>query len=62
MSITIGSICQRSPDTISSGESVLAAAERMRQRTVGSLVVVDRASKAIGIITDRDLVVRGAGR
>ena len=30
----------------------------MRQRTVGSLIVVDGAKHPIGIITDRDLVIR----
>jgi CBS domain-containing protein len=30
----------------------------MRQRTVGSLIVVDGAKHPIGIVTDRDLVIR----
>ena len=30
----------------------------MRQRTVGSLIVVDGAKRPIGIVTDRDLVIR----
>jgi len=30
----------------------------MRQRTVGSLIVVDGAKHPVGIITDRDLVIR----
>jgi signal-transduction protein with cAMP-binding, CBS, and nucleotidyltransferase domain len=30
----------------------------MRQRSVGSLVVVDRDSQVVGVITDRDLTVR----
>jgi CBS domain-containing protein len=45
-------------DTAVSEETVLAAAERMRQRNVGTLVVVDRERRAVGIVTDRDIVVR----
>jgi CBS domain-containing protein len=58
MSIDIESILQREPDSIGPDESVAAAAERMRQRTVGSLVVVDRANRPTGMVTDRDLVIR----
>ena len=36
----------------------MAAAERMRQRTVGCLVVVEQGQMPVGIITDRDLVMR----
>ncbi|MGD9722939.1 MAG: CBS domain-containing protein [Pirellulales bacterium] len=58
MSLAIVNVYHRDADTITSGETVLVAAERMRQRTVGSLIVVDRAGKPIGIVTDRDLVIR----
>jgi len=55
--IDIGSICQRDLDLIGPDDSVAAAAHRMRQRTVGSLIVVDGAKRPLGIITDRDLVI-----
>jgi CBS domain-containing protein len=58
MSSGIGGICQRSLDSIRPDESVAAAAERMRQRTVGSLIVVNESKRPIGILTDRDLVIR----
>jgi CBS domain-containing protein len=58
MSIGIGSICQRNLDLIRADDSVATAADRMRQRTVGSLIVVNDAKQPIGIITDRDLVIR----
>jgi CBS domain-containing protein len=58
MGLDIESICQREPDSIRPDESVAAAAERMRQRTVGSLIVVDQANRPTGIVTDRDLVIR----
>lgn len=58
MGIDIGSICQRDLDLIKPDDSVATAADRMRQRTVGSLIVVDGSKRPIGIITDRDLVIR----
>ena len=58
MGIDIGTICQRDLDLIAPDDSVATAADRMRQRTVGSLIVVDAAKHPIGIITDRDLVIR----
>jgi len=58
MSDAIGSICQRNLDLIRADDSVATAADRMRQRTVGSLIVVNDKKQPIGIITDRDLVIR----
>jgi CBS domain-containing protein len=58
MAVDVGSICQRDLDVIGPDDSVAKAAERMRQRTVGSLIVVDRSRHPIGIVTDRDLVIR----
>lgn len=58
MGIDIGSICQRDLDVIRPDDTVATAADRMRQRTVGSLIVVDGAKHPIGIVTDRDLVIR----
>jgi CBS domain-containing protein len=45
-------------DTARGDETVQAIAERMRQRNVGTIVVVDGEQRVIGIVTDRDLVVR----
>jgi CBS domain-containing protein len=58
MAINVGSFCQRYLDLIGPDDSVAKAADRMRQRTVGSLIVVDAAKRPIGIVTDRDLVIR----
>jgi CBS domain-containing protein len=58
MAIDVGSICQRDLDVIGPDDSVAKAADRMRQRTVGSLIVVDGSKHPIGILTDRDLVIR----
>lgn len=39
-------------------ETALAAAQRLLQRNVGSLVVVDADGRPVGLLTDRDLVTR----
>jgi CBS domain-containing protein len=49
-------------DTATFDESAEVAAERMHQRAVGTLVVVNDAAQPIGIITDRDLVTRVLAR
>ena len=54
----VGRICVRSVDTVELADSVLTAAQRMHDRNVGSLVVVDNEQRPLGIITDRDIVVR----
>lgn len=56
--MSIQRICIREVDTAVPHESVYLAAERMLQRAVGCLVVVDDANRPIGIFTDRDLVQR----
>ena len=56
--MSIERICQRNVDTIGPSDSAYQAAERMHQRTVGALVVVDKDQTPIGIVTDRDLMVR----
>jgi CBS domain-containing protein len=39
-------------------ETVNDAARRMAERRVGSLVIVDGEKRPVGVVTDRDLVVR----
>jgi CBS domain-containing protein len=58
----VGRICHRSVATIAPGASLLEAARLMRDRNVGDVVVVDhRGGKTFptGVLTDRDIVVRG---
>jgi citrate synthase len=51
----VGEIMSHPAVTATADESVAAAAERMRTQGVGSVVVVDDG-RAIGILTERDLV------
>ena len=52
---TVGEIMSSPPVTASTSETIAAASTRMRDTTVGSVVVVD-GQRPIGILTERDLV------
>ena len=55
--MSTGKICSRDVDTAHYAENVLDSARRMRDRQVGTLIVVDDM-RPVGILTDRDLTVR----
>ncbi len=55
-------ICERDVDVAKPAETVAAVATRMHQRNVGCLVVVNANEEPVGIVTDRDLVVRVLAR
>jgi CBS domain-containing protein len=59
--MNITEICKRSPVTVRETEELTAAAQLMRERHIGYLVVVEPqllgAFKPIGVLTDRDIVV-----
>jgi CBS domain-containing protein len=56
--MSVGRICSRDVDTADPRESVLEVARRMHDRQVGTLVVVDREARPMGLITDRDIAMR----
>src|SRR5690606_4226315 len=59
-SMSVNSVCNHNVATSARDADVLAAAVRMREEHVGTLIVVESrgaASAPIGIITDRDIVV-----
>jgi CBS domain-containing protein len=56
--MTIAKICVRNVDLANPDETAWEAAVRMRQRAVGTLVVVDEWKQPIGILTDRDIMER----
>lgn len=55
--MTVGKICIRTVITAKPEESARVAADRMQRYNVGSLVIVAN-NQPIGILTDRDLVLR----
>ena len=62
--MSAGRICSRVIATASPHESIRAVARRMAEYDVGTLVVLegDGASRAIGVLTDRDIAVRCVAR
>ena len=60
--MTIGRICSRQVDLAELNESTRIAAQRMLQRQVGSLIVVDALGVPVGILTDRHLVTKVMAR
>ena len=50
-----GRICVRTVRTAEPGESIRAAAARMAEHGVGTVVVLDEGRVPIGILSDRDL-------
>ncbi len=55
--MSVGKICVRTVVTASPEDTVQAVARRMKEYNVGAVVIVDD-NKPIGIVTDRDLVLR----
>ncbi len=59
--MNITAICKRSPVTVRETDELTAAAQLMRERHIGYLVVVEPqlpgAFRPIGVLTDRDIVV-----
>lgn len=56
---TIREVMTSEPATVRTDESALDAALAMSKGDFGSLVVVNDEGKVRGIVTDRDIVVRG---
>jgi CBS domain-containing protein len=56
--MSIKTLMSSSPDFAEPQETAREAAVRMRQRGVGSLIVISDTYAPIGIITDRDLMER----
>lgn len=59
--MNVSDVCVRSVTTAGPNESIRAAARRMLRQSVGTVVIVDPRSedlRAIGIVTDRDIVTR----
>jgi CBS domain-containing protein len=54
--MSVGRICVRTVHVAEPGETVRAAARRMAERDVGTLVVAGPERVPLGIVTDRDLM------
>jgi len=57
----VEAIMQTAFATVDRDHTVLRAARLMREKDVGSVVVVDEKSRPVGLLTDRDLAVKVLG-
>lgn len=60
--MSIADYCQKNPSRARGDETLRVAAQRMADDGVGCLVVVDDHERPVGILTDRDIVMRGLRR
>ena len=60
--MSVGRICTRTVDLADAEETIQDAAQRLHERKVGTLVVLDKANKPVGILTDRDLAIRSVAQ
>lgn len=58
MAGTVKDVMTIEPVTIDAGTSLADAAQLMKERDVGSLIVTEQG-KVTGIVTDRDITIRG---
>ena len=56
--MTLAKICSRDAAQASPQTPIASIVRTMRDRNVGSVVIVDDARRPIGIVTDRDLAIR----
>lgn len=56
--MTVQEIMTRFPTTLGPDDSIHRAAQLMRDEDIGSVPVVDENGSLVGIVTDRDIVVK----
>jgi CBS domain-containing protein len=62
MGTKIAEVMTDRPRAVTRQTSIREAAQLMGEEDVGSLPIVDEATRLVGIVTDRDIAVRGVGR
>ncbi|HLO03595.1 MAG TPA: CBS domain-containing protein [Symbiobacteriaceae bacterium] len=55
----LGQIMTRTVETCCPTDSIATAAQKMKAHDCGALPVVDEGQRVVGVVTDRDLIVRG---
>jgi CBS domain-containing protein len=56
--MSVGRICCREVQLAGGDETVMTAARRIGEQRVGTLLVLNEGKEPVGLITDRDLVLR----
>lgn len=50
--------CRKEVATVQANDTVVGAARKMQEKHVGAVVIVDRAGRPVGMLTDRDIACR----
>jgi CBS domain-containing protein len=58
MARTVSDVMTNNPRTLKASDSIVTAAQTMRDQNIGT-VIVTQGGKIRGLVTDRDIVVRG---
>jgi CBS domain-containing protein len=63
----VGELCVRNPVTVHRSDELIRAAQLMREKHIGYLVVVDpeladESLRPVGVVTDRDIVIAVVAR
>lgn len=56
---TVKEIMSTDVKTIMMNDDIIKAAKVMKEEDIGLIPVVDQQNKCIGVVTDRDIVIRG---
>lgn len=56
--MTISDICKGEVVTATQDQSILEIAQLMKDKEIGTVVIIDEQNKPQGIVTDRDIVVK----
>lgn len=59
MANLVQDVMTRNPKVLPGSSSLMDAARAMREFKIGNVIVVDDANEVCGIVTDRDIVVKG---
>ncbi len=55
--MNVGRLCKRPVVTVTPQQELVFAAQLMREKHIGFLVVVEEYGRPIGVLTDRDIVI-----
>ena len=55
--MNVGRLCKRQAVTVTPRQGLVSAAELMREKHIGFLIVVEQYGRPVGVLTDRDIVI-----
>ena len=58
---SISEVMSATVETVRPTDPVMEAAAKMREQDIGAVMVVDDNESVVGIVTDRDIAIRGIG-